>query len=135
MLDAVVRYLPSPLDRKIKAMQLGQSGGRFPACSRIRDKPFVGMAFKIVEDPFGQLTFMRIYQGTIEKGETYFNQRTGRKDRFSRILRMHSDKREEVDKAYAGDIVAVMGIDCASGETYAAEPKCARWKTCLFRSR
>ena len=88
-----------------------------------KSKPFVGMAFKIVEDPFGQLTFMRIYQGTVKKGGTYFNQRTSRKERFSRIVRMHSDKREEIDEAYAGDIVAVMGIDCASGETYADEPK------------
>jgi elongation factor G len=80
------------------------------------------MAFKIVEDPYGQLTFVRIYQGTIKKGEMYVNQRTGRKDRFSRILRMHSDKREEIDSAGAGDIVAVMGIDCASGETYAQSP-------------
>ena len=61
-------------------------------------KPFVGMAFKIVEDPYGQLTFTRIYQGTINKGETYFNQRTGQKQRFSRIVRMHADKREEIDQ-------------------------------------
>ena len=60
-----------------------------------RNLPFVGMAFKIVEDPFGQLTFMRIYQGTIEKGGTYVNQRTARSERFSRIVRMHSDKRED----------------------------------------
>ncbi len=85
-------------------------------------KPFVGMAFKIVEDPFGQLTFMRIYQGTIAKGETYYNQRTGQKERFSRIVRMHADKREEVDSAAAGDIVAIMGVDCASGDTFAGEP-------------
>src|SRR5690606_6956259 len=81
----------------------------------------VGMAFKIVEDPYGQLTFMRIYQGTIQKGGSYVNQRTGKTERFSRIVRMHSDKREEIDSAGAGDIVAVMGIDCASGDTYAHE--------------
>ena len=81
------------------------------------------MAFKIVEDAFGQLTFMRIYQGTIDKGEMYFNQRTGQKERFSRIVKMHADKREEIDAAEAGDIVAIMGIDCASGDTYCREPK------------
>ena len=81
------------------------------------------MAFKIVEDPFGQLTFMRIYQGTVKKGGTYFNQRTSRKERFSRIVRMHSNKREEIDEAFAGDIVAVMGIDCASGDTYSDTAK------------
>src|SRR5690606_21394651 len=87
------------------------------------NKPFVGMAFKIVDDEYGQLTYTRIYQGSIKKGEMYFNQRTGKKDRFSRIVKMHADKREEVDSAGPGDIVAIMGIDCASGDTYAAEPK------------
>ena len=71
------------------------------------------MAFKIVDDEFGQLTYTRVYQGTVAKGETYFNQRTGKKERFSRIVKMHADKREEIDKAEAGDIVAIMGIDCA----------------------
>ena len=83
-------------------------------------KPFVGMAFKIVEDPFGQLTFLRIYQGKINKGDMYINQRTQKKDRFSRIVKMHADKREEIDAAEAGDIVAIMGIDCASGDTYSS---------------
>ena len=120
MLDAVLRYLPSPLDRDIS--------GRDPADETKKielkpdgEAPFVGMAFKIVDDPFGQLTFMRIYQGQIAKGETYVNQRTGRKERFSRIVRMHSDKREEIDVAKAGDIIAVMGIDSASGDTYSIE--------------
>jgi elongation factor G len=81
------------------------------------------MAFKIVEDPFGQLTFMRIYQGKVNKGDMLYNQRTSRKDRFSRIVKMHADKREETDSAEAGDIVAIMGIDCASGDTYASDTK------------
>ncbi len=120
LLDAVIRYLPSPLDREIK--------GRDPSdeTRKIELKPdpkapFVGMAFKLVDDQFGQLTFMRVYQGTIAKGETYVNQRTGRKERFSRLVKMHSDKREEIDTATAGDIIAVMGIDSASGDTYATE--------------
>ncbi|MGL6225060.1 MAG: elongation factor G [Thermoguttaceae bacterium] len=81
--------------------------------------PFVGMAFKTVEDPYGTLTFVRIYQGTLLKGGTYFNQRTGEKQRISRLFRMHADQREELDRAEAGDIVAVIGIDCNSGETFA----------------
>ena len=120
LLDAVIRYLPSPLDREIKGRDPSDEEKRielFPD----KTKPFVGMAFKIVEDPFGQLTFMRVYQGTIDKGVAYVNQRTGRTERFSRIVRMHSDKREEIDSASAGDIVAVMGIDSASGDTYAAD--------------
>jgi elongation factor G len=83
----------------------------------------VVMAFKIVDDPYGQLTFMRLYQGTIRKGEGYINQRTSQKQRFSRIVRMHADKREEIDFAESGDIVAVMGVDCASGDTYCDDAK------------
>jgi elongation factor G len=120
LLDAVVRYLPSPLERKITASSIKDPDKSIA----LRSDPaaeFVGMAFKLVDDAFGQLTFMRIYQGTIAKGETYVNQRTGRKERFSRIYRMHSDKRAEIDAATAGDIVAVMGIDAASGDTYATK--------------
>ena len=122
LLDAITSFLPSPLDRQISAKDWEDASKDYPLQPK-PDLPFVGMAFKIVEDPFGQLTFMRMYQGTIKKGESYFNQRTGRKERFSRIVRMHSNKREEIDEAYAGDIIAVMGIDCASGETYAETAK------------
>ncbi len=122
LLDAICRYLPSPLDRPVKAKKWDNPAEPFPL-SADPSKPFVGMAFKIVEDPFGQLTFMRVYQGTITKGETYYNQRTSKKERFARIVKMHADKREEIDTAEAGDIVAVLGIDCASGDTFAASTK------------
>jgi elongation factor G len=122
LLDAIVRYLPSPLERTISAKNHGDATQQFPL-EPDPAKPFVGMAFKIVEDPYGQLTFLRIYQGTISKGETYYNQRTSQKQRFSRIVRMHADKRTEVDSAGPGDIVAIMGIDCASGDTYASQHK------------
>ncbi len=121
LLDAVTRYLPSPLDREIRGSNPQNPEDRI-ALDADPDKPFVGMAFKIVDDPFGQLTFFRVYQGTVRKGEMYYNQRTGRKERFSRVVRMHADKREEIDFAQAGDIVAIMGVDSASGDTYAAEP-------------
>lgn len=120
LLDNIVRYLPNPTEREISARKVGDESVKLEL-KPDSTLPFVGMAFKIVEDPFGQLTFMRIYQGRIEKGEMYVNQRTGKKDRFSRIVKMHAEKREEVDSADAGDIVAIMGIDCASGETYANE--------------
>ncbi len=116
LLNAITRYLPSPLGKEIEANEIDGEDTMLLAPDFAA--PFVGMAFKIVEDTFGQLTFMRVYQGRIKKGETYFNQRNKRKERFSRIVRMHSDKREEIDEATAGDIVAVMGIDCASGDTY-----------------
>jgi elongation factor G len=122
LLDAVTRYLPSPLEREIRARDVIDPETLIQLHADI-DKPFVGMAFKIMDDPFGQLTFMRIYQGKIVKGATYINQRTGKADRFSRVVRMHADKREEIDEACAGDIVAVMGIDCASGDTFAEQAK------------
>lgn len=122
LLDAVTRYLPSPLEHEIRAKSW-ENDAEPVLLEPDPAKPFVGMAFKIVDDPYGQLTFMRLYQGRIDKGETYVNQRTGRKERFSRIVRMHADEREEISEARAGDIVAVMGIDCASGDTYAAEAK------------
>src|SRR5690606_5584301 len=105
LIDAVTRYLPSPLDRKYVAIDPTNSAERITLDSDA-SKPFVGMAFKIMDDEFGQLTFTRVYQGTAKKGETYVNQRTCKKDRFSRIVKMHSDKREDVDQAEAGDIVA-----------------------------
>ena len=120
LLDAVVRYLPSPLEREIKALDCNDETKKV-VLEPDPSKPLVGMAFKIVDDPYGQLTFTRIYQGKAVKGETYYNQRTGRKERFSRIVRMHSDKREEIDEATAGDIVAIMGIDSASGDTYSSQ--------------
>lgn len=117
LLDAVIRYLPSPLEREIKARKVGNEAEKIEL-KPDTSLPFVGMAFKIVEDPFGQLTFMRIYQGKAVKGEMYINQRTGKKERFSRIVRMHADKRAEIDVAEAGDIVAIIGVDCATGETF-----------------
>ncbi len=128
LLDAIVRYLPSPLERKIAAKDYADETKDFQLDAD-PSKPAVAMAFKIVEDPFGQLTFTRIYQGTIKKGDTYINQRTGRKERFSRILRMHADKREEIDEASAGDIIAIMGVDCATGDTY-----CSQQKYCTLES-
>jgi len=120
LLDAVIRYLPSPLEREIKGKDPKDETRKIELLPD-PDRPFVGMAFKIVDDPFGQLTFMRVYQGKIVKGDSYVNQRTGRKERFSRLVRMHSNKREDIDAASAGDIIAVMGIDSASGDTYAAD--------------
>jgi len=122
LLDAVVRYLPSPIERKVIAKKWDKPDEAFDL-SPDPAKPLVAMAFKIVDDPYGQLTFMRIYQGKIVKGEAYINQRTSQKQRFSRIVKMHADKREEIDSGEAGDIVAVMGVDAASGDTYASENK------------
>ncbi|MDR0338430.1 MAG: elongation factor G, partial [Planctomycetaceae bacterium] len=124
LLDAIGRYLPSPLDSDNYAWQYGLDQKEESARILLKPDPkapAVAMAFKIVEDPYGTLTFMRVYQGSLNKGETYYNQRTGEKERISRIFRMHADSREEMEVAEAGDIVAVIGIDCSSGDTFSSE--------------
>ncbi|MCA9216746.1 MAG: elongation factor G, partial [Planctomycetales bacterium] len=121
LLDAITRYLPSPLERENVGNDPKEEGKKIKIESD-PTKPLIAMAFKITDDEYGQLTYTRIYQGKCEKGGTYYNQRTGKKERFSRIVKMHSNKREEINAAEAGDIVAIMGIDCASGDTYCDEP-------------
>jgi elongation factor G len=120
LLDAVCRYLSSPLDREIFAKDHGNGGAEVPLAPD-PDAPLVAMAFKLVEEPFGQVTFVRIYQGTLAKGTFYFNSRQRKRARISRILRVHADQKEDIDSASAGDIVAVMGIECATGDTYCSE--------------
>ena len=85
------------------------------------EEPLVSMAFKLVEEAFGQVTYVRIYQGTLKKGSFYYNTRQRKKGRISRILRVHANEKEDIDSAGAGDIVAVMGIECATGDTYCEE--------------
>jgi elongation factor G len=120
LLDAVCRYLPSPLDRTVIAKDM-QNEGADLVLAADPDAPLVAMAFKLVDEPFGQVTYMRIYQGTLVKGDSYRNVRLGRPQRFARILRMHADEREEMDSAGPGEIVAVSGIDAASGDTYCGD--------------
>ncbi len=120
LLDAVAAYLPSPLDREIFAKDNDNGMAEVPL-SADPDAPLVAMAFKLVEEPFGQVTYMRIYQGTLKKGSFYYNSRQRKKGRISRILRVHADQKEDIDSAGAGDIVAVMGIECATGDTYCEE--------------
>ncbi|TWT47385.1 elongation factor G [Botrimarina hoheduenensis] len=121
LLDAVNLYLPSPNEVTNSGNDPKEEGKRMKL-QPDPTKPLVAMGFKITDDEYGQLTYTRIYQGKVEKGGTYYNQRSGKKERFSRLVRMHSNKREEIDAAEAGDIIAVMGIDCASGDTYCSEP-------------
>ncbi|MFQ5491892.1 MAG: elongation factor G, partial [Phycisphaerae bacterium] len=110
LLDAVCRYLPSPLDRVAYASDNHNDGAEV-AVTADPDAPVVGMTFKLVDEPFGQVTYTRIYQGKLLRGGQYVNSRTGK------ILRMHADRREDLTEARAGDIVAVMGFDSASGDT------------------
>jgi elongation factor G len=120
LLDAVASYLPSPLDRAIFAKDNDNGMAEVPLAAD-PDSPLVAMAFKLVEEQFGQVTYMRIYQGTLKKGTFYYNSRQRKKQRISRILRVHADEKVDIDSAGAGDIVAAMGIECATGDTYCDE--------------
>jgi elongation factor G len=116
LLDAVTYYLPSPIDRIAYACDNANDGAEI-TISADPDGPLVAMAFKIVDEPFGQVTYTRIYQGEAKKGKQYRIARTGQNQRVGRIFRIHADKREDMDGAKAGDIVGVMGMDCVSGDT------------------
>ena len=126
VLDAIMYYLPAPTERKVFANDNSQKLADDEIAQRVGlsadvNAPTVVMAFKTVVEDFGQLTFLRVYQGRIEKGMTLRNARTREKIRFGRLARVHSNKREDIDSAVAGDIVGVVGIDCASGDTFAAD--------------
>jgi elongation factor G len=118
LLDAVVAYLPSPDENEHEAFD--QDGGEHKIkLTSAPDKPMVGLAFKLTQDKYGQLTYFRIYQGTVRTGDTIINtSNQQRKVRVPRMFRMHSDEREEIQSAAAGDIVAFYGVDCSSGETF-----------------
>ncbi len=118
LLDLIVDLLPSPLDvGEIDAISLddGSSISIIPS----DEEPFSGLAFKIMTDPYvGQLTFFRVYSGTISKGDTVVNTTTGKKERIGRILRMHANKREDVETLFAGEIGALVGLkNTTTGDT------------------
>jgi elongation factor G len=120
LLNAVARYLPSPVScEKPKAID-SKTNSKIDLAPEY-DKPLVCMAFKITDEQFGQLTYTRIYQGTLNKGDTLLNTRTKKRVRVGRIVRMNSNDRENIDSASAGDIIAMIGVDCASGDTFVAE--------------
>jgi elongation factor G len=120
LMDAVCAYLPSPLDCTSFARNHDDGGAEIPLLAD-PDAPMVAMAFKVVDESFGQLTYTRVYQGTLRKSNSYRNARTGRQQRVGRIVRMHANEREDVEQAGPGDIVALVGVDCASGDTFCDE--------------
>ena len=124
LLDAIVDYLPSPVDiNDVVGLKpkTGQEESRPPSESA----PFSALAFKIMTDPHvGRLSFFRVYSGSIEAGATIYNSTKGHRERIGRILQMHADHREEVDAAYAGDIAAAIGLkDTTTGDTLCDEKK------------
>jgi elongation factor G len=119
LLDAVMRYLPSPTDIDNTALKMLPGGEEEEfVLSNSSDDDLVCNAFKLEEGPYGQLTYVRIYQGVLQKGSDIFNSRTGKKVKVGRLGRMHSDQMEEIESASAGDIIALFGVDCASGDTF-----------------
>jgi len=139
LLDAVVDYLPSPLDvppvEGIQPTKASENGDGQPAVRHASDdEPFAALAFKIMADPYvGKLTYFRVYSGKLEAGSRILNVTTGRTERIGRILMMHANEREEVPEVYAGDIAAAVGIkQVSTGDTLAAPDKPIRLETIEF---
>ena len=118
LLDAVISYLPNPADISNNAIDLTSDDEAEIAIESDPEKPVVALAFKLEDGRYGQLTYMRVYQGTLSKDTTITNTRTGKTTRVGRLVRMHSDEMEDVTSAAAGDIVAIFGMDCHSGDTF-----------------
>jgi elongation factor G len=117
LMDAVVDFLPAPDEISNTAVYPDKDEESYPLVSS-PDLPTVGLAFKLEDNRFGQLTYIRIYQGRLKRDQNIYNTRTGQKVRISRLARMHADEMENIQEASAGDIVAIFGIDCASGDTF-----------------
>lgn len=117
LLDGVLDYLPEPVEKKNFALDRSKDEALVEVTGRKED-PLLALAFKLEETQFGQLTYMRIYQGTLKKGNPIVNVNDGKKIKLARIVRMHSDEMEEIDEAHSGDVVAMFGIDCRSMDTF-----------------
>ncbi|MBR6449523.1 MAG: elongation factor G, partial [Fibrobacter sp.] len=117
LLDGVIDYLPCPTDVENKALDLDNNEAEVILKSE-DNQPLVCYAFKLVNDRYGQLTYVRVYQGTLKKGDMITNMATGKKVSVGRLVRMHADEMVDITEAGAGDIVALFGIDCASGTTF-----------------
>jgi len=120
LLDGIVRYLPHPGEVKNIAVDRDAEGGAPAEVVLTSDPaaPAVLLAFKLEDGPYGQLTYIRIYQGRIQKGTDLVNTRSGQRLKVGRLIRMHADHMEDIEEAVAGDIAALFGIDCASGDTF-----------------
>jgi elongation factor G len=120
LLDAVTMYLPDPTDVENTGVDLSNDEAPITLSSDA-NKPLVALAFKLEDGRYGQLTYLRVYQGRLGKGSTIINSRTKKKHKVGRLGRMHAADMEDLDEAFAGDIVAMFGIDCASGDTFTDE--------------
>lgn len=121
LLDGVIDYLPSPTDVENFALTESSDEKILIDSSSDSSNPFVGLAFKLEAGKYGQLTYVRVYQGVLKRSSFIFNTRTGKRVRVPRIVRMHSDVMEDVNEVKAGNICALFGVDCASGDTFTVE--------------
>ena len=119
LLDAVTRLMPCPLDVENQALDMNNAEQPV-VLSNTTDKPLVALAFKLEDGPYGQLTYIRVYQGALGKGDAIVNVRTGKKVKVGRVIRMHADQMEDIESIPAGYIGALFGIDCASGDSFVA---------------
>ena len=117
LLDAVIRYLPAPNEVRNVALDLDNNEAEVELES-VDNKPCVALGFKLDDGQYGQLTYTRVYQGKIKKGEELYNTRTKKKFKVGRLVRMNSAQMEDINEGCAGDIVALFGVDCASGDTF-----------------
>ncbi len=117
LLDGVVFYLPNPKEVVNEAHDQNKNEEKIVLASDI-SKPFVGLAFKLEDGRYGQLTYLRMYQGSVRKGDFIVNQRDQKKVKVPRLVRMHADEMHDIETASAGDIIAMFGVDCASGDTF-----------------
>jgi elongation factor G len=116
LLDAIGRYLPSPIERE-RVTAIDVATHQPVQIDAEPSNPVVALAFKLVEDEFGLLTYTRLYAGTLRRGDRLYNSRTGKQVRVGRIVRIEADKRQELDSASVGEIIGLLGVDCASGDT------------------
>jgi elongation factor G len=117
VLDAVTHYLPSPAEVENSALDM-DNGEKMVSLSSDPDDPLVALAFKLEVTKYGQLSYLRIYQGAIARGDNLVNTRDRKKIKVGRLLRMHADEMEDISRAGAGDIVALFGVNCFSGDTF-----------------
>lgn len=119
MLDGVCAYLANPAEGTVTAHDTTQPASAPPVpLVPASDAPLVGLAFKLEEGRFGQLTYMRVYQGTLKKGGIIYNARTGKKVKVPRLVRMHSNEMEDIESIGPGEICAIFGVECSSGDTF-----------------
>lgn len=117
LLDGVLNYLPDPSEVDYHALDLDKNEAKVPIIPS-SDVPCICLAFKLEDGQYGQLTYIRVYQGSVKKGLELTNTRNGRRFKVGRLIRMHSNSMEDIDYAGCGDIVALFGVDCASGDTF-----------------